>query len=54
MSYLKVGLCPALTTEACCALKEIGLQNVTDFVAADLEDVAKKLKNTSAPVSYKV
>ncbi len=49
MPLLKIGLCPTLTKDVYESLRNVGLKNVTDFVAADLEDVAKK-----SGVSYKV
>lgn len=49
MPILRVGLCPNLTAAVIEKLQKEGIKNVLDFVAEDMEQLAK-----STGISYKV
>ncbi|XP_033646889.1 DNA repair protein RAD51 homolog 4-like [Asterias rubens] len=48
MSHLRVGLCPALSTETLDALNTAGVRTVVEFVGADFEELSQ-----TCSVSYK-
>ena len=42
MNLLHVGICPCLTSDYLSKLKGIHVTNVTEFIATDVEELAKK------------